>query len=292
MSDYYNLPTKTIENDFLKIDYLAEAGPRLVRLFAAGSDQNLFAEIPDTKTPTPWGDYSFQGGHRLWHSPENLPRTYVPDDQDQVVKEKSDGVVLSFSEGPTGITKSIDISLAGNEPKVTLVHKLENSGLWPVELAAWAITQLALGGTAIFPLPVGNVDPAGLLPSRQVALWPYARLTDERLDLHDDFIAFHGRSQLPAFKIGYFSQHGWAGYFNHGVFFRKTQDLHPEQNYPDFNCTTESYCNDKFIELETLGPLQTLKPGECTMLTETWELYTKIDDIPDLTDEMRSALSS
>ena len=292
MSDYYNLPTKTLENKFLKLDYLAEAGPRLVRLSVAGSEANLFAEVPESKTPTPWGDYHFLGGHRLWHSPESLPRTYVPDNDNLVISEQPDGVILGCSEEPTGISKSIEIHLAADQPKITLIHKLENTGLWPIELAAWALSQLSLGGTAIFPLPIGDVDPAGLLPNRQMSLWPYTRLTDERLELHDDFIIFHARPQLPPFKIGYFSQHGWAGYYNHGVFLRKTQDLHPELPYPDFNCTTESYCNDQFIELETLGPLQTLKPGESTTLTEIWELFTDISEVPELSEEMRSAFSS
>ncbi|MBN1303248.1 MAG: hypothetical protein JXA13_02345 [Anaerolineales bacterium] len=291
MSTYYNLPTKTIENKFVKLDYLAEAGPRLVRLSAAGSDANLFAEVPDSKTPTPWGEYRFLGGHRLWHSPEDLPRTYVPDNEGLVISEHAQGVTLGNTEGPTGIAKSIDIRLAPDQPKITLVHKLENTGLWPVELAPWALSQLALGGIAIFPLPVGSVDPAGLLPNRQVSLWPYTRLTDERLELHDDFMIFHARPQLPPFKVGYFSQHGWTGYYNKGVFLRKTQDLHPDMPYPDFNCTTETYCNDQFIELETLGPLRTLKPGESTTLTETWDLFTNLADAPDLTDEMRQAFA-
>jgi hypothetical protein len=289
MSDYNNLPTRTLKNDFLKLDYLAEAGPRLVRLSLAGSDENLFAEVPDAISPTPWGDYHFLGGHRLWHSPENLPRTYVPDNQGQEVEEQANGVILSFTEEPTGIAKSIDIRLASDRPALTLVHTLENVGLWPAEMAPWAITQMALGGIAIFSLPLGNADPAGLLPTRRFTLWPYARLTDERLELHDDFIVFHAKP-LPPFKFGYYSSDGWAGYYNKGVFFRKAFDLHHNLSYPDFGCNAEMYCNHKFIELESLGALQTLNPGESVTLTETWELYTDLTKVPGLNDEMRAAL--
>jgi hypothetical protein len=50
--DYYTHPTHRLQNRFLSIDYLAQAGPRLVRLLVAGSDQNLLAELPDMTTPT------------------------------------------------------------------------------------------------------------------------------------------------------------------------------------------------------------------------------------------------
>jgi hypothetical protein len=31
---------------------------------------------------------------------------------------------------------------------------------------------------------------------------------------------------------------------------------------------------DRFIELETLGPLQQIEPGEALEHTEEWEIYT------------------
>jgi hypothetical protein len=53
--------------------------------------------------------------------------------------------------------------------------------------------------------------------------------------------------------------------------------------FPDGGCNAESYCNDRFFELESLGPLTTLKPGESVYHNETWEVHTSqaIDLIPD-----------
>ena len=77
--DFYGLLTRTLANKHVRLDYLTTAGPRIVRLTLAGSDDNLFAEVADIKIPTPYGDYSLFGGHRLWHSPEAMPRSYMPD---------------------------------------------------------------------------------------------------------------------------------------------------------------------------------------------------------------------
>ncbi|MER3405907.1 MAG: hypothetical protein C4289_12725, partial [Chloroflexota bacterium] len=62
MPDFYGLPVQVLENQHLRLEFLAEAGPRIVRLFIAGSDDNLLAELPDLKVSTPFGDYYFRGG--------------------------------------------------------------------------------------------------------------------------------------------------------------------------------------------------------------------------------------
>jgi len=40
----------------------------------------------------------------------------------------------------------------------------------------------------------------------------------------------------------------------------------------DFGCNCECYCRDRFIELETIGPLVRLQPGESVTHVEEWEL--------------------
>ncbi len=63
------LPYSSIQNHFLKLDYLTTTGPRIVGLFAAGIGGNLLAETPDVHWPTPHGEYYLQDGHRLWTAP-------------------------------------------------------------------------------------------------------------------------------------------------------------------------------------------------------------------------------
>ncbi len=77
--DFHGMAARSLENEYLRLDYLVEAGPRLVRLFLAGSPVNLLADVFDFKVPTPYGEYSFLGGHRLWQAPESLTQTYTPD---------------------------------------------------------------------------------------------------------------------------------------------------------------------------------------------------------------------
>lgn len=277
MNDFYGQPTQCLKSEWLSLEVLENAGPRIVRLSFLGSP-NLFAELPNFVVPTSFGDYHFWGGHRLWHAPEAMPRTYFPDSAGLKLTEIPDGLRL---EGPTephtGIQKSIEIHLAQDKAKVRLVHTLTNQGRSPVELAPWVITQLRLGGIVVAPMPVGNRDPDGLLPNRQISLWPYTRIRDERLHWEDDFILIQARPDLPAFKIGYYNPHGWLAYWIGGVLFRKVFELHPDAPHPDGNCNAEIYCNDQFVELESLGPLVPIAPGRQVQAVETWELFDGLD---------------
>jgi hypothetical protein len=153
-----------------------------------------------------------------------------------------------------------------------LRHCLKNEGLWPIELAPWAITQLRLGGTAILPQPQGPADAGGFLPNRRLALWPYTRWSDPRLKLHAAAIIIHGQALLPPVKVGALNPLGWLAYAGRTVFIKRlAARKHP---IPRPGCNAEIYRNDRFIELESLtagvwnrgSRHATKKNGSCTSL--------------------------
>lgn len=281
--DFHGLPTQIFSNKHLRLEVLAEAGPRIVRLFLGNSEENLFAEVPDVKAETPYGDYYFRGGHRLWHAPEVSPRTTIPDNDGLTIKQTAKGILLTQpTEADTGIGKSIRIQMHDDRPALTLLHTLRNDGLWPIELAPWALTQLKLGGVIILP-QVTAVPNSGLLPNRRMSLWPYTRWDEPRIQLHDDYFLLDARPDTPC-KIGYFNTIGWAGYAYKDVLLCKCFAVNPEPTYPDFGCNVETYSGDLFVELETLGPLTRLEPGQSVSLEETWELYSGIGTVKTIDD--------
>jgi hypothetical protein len=224
-----------------------------------------------------------------------MPRTYIPDNDGAVVTEIPNGVRIEMpTEAWTQIAKSVEIQLNPDQPQVILRHELRNDGPWAVEFSAWALTMFRLGGVAIFPQPAGNVDEAGLLSNRQLVLWPYTRTDDARLSLRDDYVLIHAQPSLPPIKFGYFNPHGWMAYWLDQVLFVKRFDANGEKPYPDHGCNAESYCNDKFIELESLGPTERVNPGQSILHSELWEIYDHLDgslipnEIRQLIEEMDS----
>jgi hypothetical protein len=223
------------------------------------------------------------GGHRLWHAPEAMSRSCVPDNDGVHIEATPDGVRLSHpAELATGISKRVEVRLHADRPAVTMRHSLTNEGVWTVECAPWAITQLPLGGVAIVPQQAGPLDADGVQPNRHLALWPYARWRDPRLHLDDGVILVEAQPLTPPFKIGCFNRDGWIAYLRGGLLFVKRFEPQPDRSYPDFNSNAEVYSNNRFIELETLAPLQRLEPGQTAAHVETWEVYTGIDAPPTL----------
>ena len=288
-NDYYGHPVGVLENDFLRLEYLSEAGPRIVRLSLAGSSDNLLAETPDVSWETPYGPYHLYGGHRLWCAPENIGTTSQPDDTDLQIELIPQGARLIGARQPAdGLTKTLEIWLEAGRPGVSLRHRLTNLGAAPVELAPWAITQLPLGGQAILPQPTQPVDADGLLPNRFMVLWPYTRWSDPRLKLGDEMILVNGMPIPNKFKIGYKNRSGWAGYLRQGIFFGKKFELQEQSRYADLGCNLEIYCDHRCLELETLGPLCTLAPGESIDHTEEWIILTGIESFENLGNILNS----
>ena len=289
-SDFYGLPTRSLENDHLRIDYLAEAGPRLVRLILAGSTNNLLAEVPEIHWPTAWGEYHLRGGHRVTVAPEALGLSYVPDDDGLTIEDTPSGVRLTrATEIGSGVSKSIEIQLHPDRPALSLRHAVCNARSEPIEIAAWAITQLNPGGLAVAPLRATSIADHHR-PDRQLVLWPYTSWHDERLLADDDYVFIEAQPAEEELKIGLLAR-GWLGYWQSGVFFLKRFDPQLELPHPDLNTNAQIYCHHRFIELESLAPLAMLEPGQSSVLLETWEIY-RADDVPPTIVGLRNWLSA
>lgn len=277
--EFYGLKTLSLDSPYLHLEYLLEAGPRIVRLMRAGSDENLLAETPDVSWPTPDGDYYLRGGHRLWHAPEAPIRSDEPDNRGLSMARRGNAVRLTQPiEAATGLRKSIEIELAADAPRVSVRHLIENDGALAIELAPWAITMMPLGGYAI--IPQHRATDHALLPDRHVVAWPYTRWHDARLCIGDEYIVVNAQADEQPCKIGCLST-GWIGYLRNGSFFVKRFDPQLDQLHPDRDCNVEVYGNHRFIEVETLAPLVKLEPGHTTEHLETWHIIeAKADSTP------------
>ncbi|MDO9088098.1 MAG: hypothetical protein Q7U53_17965 [Anaerolineaceae bacterium] len=271
---FQNQASVIIENKQLQLTISRSIGPRILGLNFHGKP-NLLAELPDFTTELPDGNsYHFYGGHRLWVAPENIPLTYELDDQPvEIIPDKDTILILKEIELQSGVEKSIRVKLDPDKPVVTLEHVLKNCGNEPLIGAPWAITQFKTGGIAI--LPQSKKD-TGLLPNRSLVLWPYSDMTTPKVHWGNDYILLDASVEAP-FKFGFPNPRGWLAYWLDGNLFVKRAMYDPTVLYYDQDSSTECYCNARFIELETLGPITTIACGESVSHIETWELYADIE---------------
>lgn len=274
---------KCIELANGRIDVLCtvDIGPRIIRFGFAGKE-NMFCECNEQSMPVPDGEWKIRGGHRLWHGPENVPRTYLSDNKPVEWKAIENGIILSQDvERASGMKKEMEVTMSPSCSKVKVLHRITNKGLWPVELSVWSITVVAAGGRQIMPMPHRET---GVLPNRLVALWPYSRMNDHRVYWGDKYIVLDQNPNMqPAFKLGFPNEDGWAAYMNKGSMFIKRFRHVPGARYFDFGSSYETYTNDFIMEMESISPCGILSPDESMTHAEDWELVefegiTSIDE--------------
>jgi hypothetical protein len=248
----------SLENAKLKLSITKSVGPRILSLKFSGGE-NLFAELPDATIDCPGvGPFHLYGGHRLWHAPEDPSRTYLPDDSPvEIVQVENGCLVTQDVEQKTGLQKSLEIRLIGDAPQVVITHRLTNQGLWPVTCALWALTQLKPGGMAILPQ---SCEETGMLPNHSMAFWPYTNPSDPNVTWGQNHVLIRVNVK-SAFKVGFQNPRGWLAYWLNDTLFVKRAKYEAQSAYYDFGSSSECYCNDQFIELETLAPINTIDPG-------------------------------
>ena len=269
---------KVISNGLFEMYVTVDVGPRIIKLNLIGKENLMFNDI-DRKmcvdVSSVFGEnknWYIYGGHRLWVSPEDMPRTYYPDNDP--VDVKIDGNKILFTPDPQKVNDlqhSIEIEMCEDKPCAKVTHKIENIGEKEITGAIWALSVMAPGGTVICPQPD---EDTGLLGNRCMALWPYTRLTDSRANFYDKYITVKQNKNISEkFKFGINNTKGWIAYQNHGQILKKSYEPnHPDGNYPDWGVSTEVFTNNLFAEAETLSELKTLKHGEFIEHTETWHL--------------------
>ena len=267
-----------LTNGLVDLIVTGDVGPRIIRFGFVGKE-NVFKEFADQMGKTVSKEWLNFGGHRLWHAPEAVPRTYYIDIEPVLIQEIANGLVATQKPEPTtGLQKQIQITLSLDKPVVQLKHTLINHNLWPVETAPWALSVMAPGGVGIITLPPRGSHPVDMLPTSTLSIWPYTDLSDPRWVFGKRYLLLKQDPANPApQKIGIYATDGWAAYANMNALFVKQVPLQFGDIYPDLGANFELFTNDEILEVESLGPIDSIPPkGQITHL-ETWTLY---DNVP------------
>jgi hypothetical protein len=269
-------------------------GPRIIHLSLDGKE-NVFHEFPDQLGAMEADTYLLLGGHRLWHAPEAFPRSYGRDLfplthvwQDETLR------LEQKVEADTGIIKALEISCL-KSGGFQIRHELTNGGLWPIRLAPWSMTLMRGGSRAVIPQETYRTHEDCLDPARSLTLWHYTKMNDPRVRWGEHFIELYEDAHIAGkFKLGLMNRQGWAACWTPGGLFIKTFSYHHGSDYPDFGCNTEIFTMPGFLELESLGPLETLAPGATAKHDEFWHLWpaeTLPDDEPGLGEALAPYLA-
>src|SRR5579862_1548726 len=268
-----------LANDHAELVVSLDVGPRILSYCVPGG-QNVLKNYPEQFGGSGESEWMIRGGHRGWLAPEDESRTYVPDNIPVThdLREPNGVRLENAATAPFLIKKEMEISLAAESSKVTILHRATNESPAPATLATWGLTVMAPGGLEIIPLPPLGQHPHDLLPNRRMILWPYTDLSDARWRFGWKFITLRQTAEGLPTKLGLAHSEKWIGYLTRDALFIKTFALEAGETYPDDGCNFETFSNAEMLEIESLSPLRTLQPGESVEHIEQWRLFGGISE--------------
>ena len=265
-----------LSNGEVELVVTADVGPRIIRYGYVGG-QNLFVELEEDLGQTGGDGWRLYGGSRLWVAPEDRVFSYGADNEPVEIEVSSGKLTALAPVENTGVQKRITVELADRGTEARVTYRLANRTIWPLRIATWVLTMMNRGGTAVTTLPPRGTHPEILAPTNPVVLFAFTNMSDSRWSWLEKYIVLRqdpGNSDPE--KIGLFNPATRGAYLLNGELFVKKFDASPDEEYPDMGSSFEVFTNERFLELETLGPMRTLRPGESMEHVETWSLHRPV----------------
>ena len=262
-----------------------DVGPRIIR-FAFLGGQNLFKEFADQLGKSGEEKFQLRGGHRVWKAPEDLVATWAPDNVPVEIQVTATGIIAREPVEPlTKLQKEIELRMAESGARMTVINRITNRGLFPLKFSAWALTMMAPGGVAVSGFPPRGKHPINLEATNPLVMWAYTNLADPRWKFTKKYLTLRqDPNAADPQKLGMFNPDTWAVYLLNGEAFLKRTKADPAKTYPDFGCSFETFTNNEFLEIETLGPMTDLSPEQTVEHAEHWALFHDVKP-NSLTDE-------
>ncbi len=273
-----------IANGDVDLVVTTDVGPRIIRYGFIGGP-NLFKEFEDQLGKSGEATWQPRGGHRLWIAPEDPVLSYALDNAPIKIEVKGDVVeLIGGVEKETGLEKRIIVKLAPTGSSVDVVHRIANKAAKARDFALWSLTMMAQGGIAIVAFPPRGTHPKDLPPTNPLVMWAYTDFSDKRWQFTKKYLLLRQDPKNPSpQKTGLFNKDTVGAYLLGSDLFIKRATAQDPHKRPDFGCSFETFTNDQFLELETLGEINHVLPGASIEHTEHWSLHKNVK-IPSWTD--------
>jgi hypothetical protein len=222
----------------------------------------------DKTWPAPEGDWPKLTGRKTWRPPPAFDALPV-----QARVEGSDVVLTSPVDPFLGVRTERRVHLQPDAARLLITTTYERVRGEPTKLSVWVITQLQEPLGLYAPLPVPSRFEKGFVTLGK--------------DLPPDLKVERGlisltRNPRAAHKIG--TDAGTLLWVGEKAALRIDSLRVTDAEYPDHGSSAEIYTNPdplKYIELETLGPLHLMKPGDRIQQVNTYTLSRRTESSPE-----------
>ncbi|HEU0034962.1 MAG TPA: hypothetical protein VFQ53_30260 [Kofleriaceae bacterium] len=249
-----------------------EVGPRIAWFGAVGGANLLFWDDANEHAR---GGWRLRGGHRLWVTrplADEAEETYAPDNVACRVRRTGDRIAITAPPDPSRIEKTLAIRTT--DDGFVVEHRLRNTGdmLWSG--GAWALTCTKPARDTRYRIPLDGGDPGWdvvrvVIPRRWGGTHT-SRLADPQFAFTDDALEFRARGDEAKRMV--FAPRGTLEMVDpaRGTFV-KSAPVIADAAYPE-QTNLAVYLGPKrfMVELETMSPIVSVRPGRTLVHVETW----------------------
>ncbi len=253
----------------LELIVVTEIGPRIMSL-RRGDGKNILYE---DHTGLSYNDWHIYGGHRFLTAPESM-ESYEPDNDRCKAVINGSTLRITRPTGRNGLIKILEIESQGEGFEIR--HILRNPSPFMWHGAPWPLTCIQPCGQLIVPWGSGS----GQWRTNKAVYWdrvgeePFAVATPQWRPGNELFAV---EPSGETGKVGLYTDRGWLAWLRpDGTFVIRFAPIAPEVACPDSGCNVEIYTCKDFVEMETLGGMDTLYPGSERVHTEQWLLTEKV----------------
>jgi hypothetical protein len=250
---------------------VAKPYPRVIAFRLAGKTSPL--HVSDK--------YEYFGIRTWFFEPTQIPASGLPALQPataQIIGERA----LRLTAAPdtaSGLQLTMEIKLDDTAAKLHIRHGFKNHKTEKRRIAAWALN-------VINPDKGVGITRFKKDGPRSLLFWPNTDLDEKALMTGPSGMAVDYRI-LPRngwFKVGTNTDAGWVAYVWDGMALKSSVAHVPNAEYPEdggtitfFNSTSKIFDgNPRFGEIENVGPLSDLMPGNTLWMDQTLELVSDI----------------
>jgi hypothetical protein len=260
----------------IRLVILTGRGPRIAFLGRPGG-ANLLYWAPGRHRR---GDWELMGGHRVWFTrpgADEAEETYAADNGPCAVEFRADGVTVTGAADDRqrlrrGLTVTVE---SAGRLRVDNFVRNESDMLWSGGL--WALTCTVPGADTSYHAPLGDGSSWDYATMVSFRTWGGGHggvgFADDQFETTQDALVVRpsGRENKRMLKAdaGIMAMHDPS----RNVVFAKHAPYQGGGSYP-LGTNLAFYVGPAnfMVEMETMAPVVTLKPGESSVHTETWVL--------------------
>lgn len=184
--------------------------------------------------------------------------------------------MTSVEDAATGVRLVRDFELDATSSRLTFTQTMHNVSDGVTRWCHWSRTFSTGHGIAVVPIDERTKFPDGYVMYGPGSVMDY-KPDDPNIVWDGDCLVVRDTPLRP--KLGMDSMVGWFAYLTtDDLLFVKQYPTYPDRVYNEMAALTISiwYKDQTVCELEPIGPMEELQPGESASFTETWTLLPHV----------------